>query len=90
MDCYPPCQVCTGLCQKEPHRPVPATPRRIARKHGTTDLVCGHTAPADEITMTVLGDGLGAQPYCERCGDFRAIKKRKRPARNVLPGEPMF
>jgi hypothetical protein len=45
-------------------------------------LRCGHETPLSEITLTVLGDGLGAQPWCGRCGDFFPVKpapKKKKP-----------
>jgi hypothetical protein len=51
--------------------------------------MCGHTVPASEITLTILGDGLGAQPFCDRCGDFQPIKKTKKKKTAVI-GEPLF
>jgi hypothetical protein len=44
-------------------------------------LSCGHVVPLSEITLTVLGDGLGAQPFCERHGDFFPVKpvRRRKP-----------
>lgn len=90
MECYPPCKTCTGLCQVKPSK-VTST-RRVAsipQKHGSTELTCGHTVPASEITLTVLGDGLGAQPYCDRCGDFFPIKRTKKKKVKVS-GEPLF
>lgn len=93
MDCYPPCKTCTGLCTQPPS-PAPSTSARrvasIPRKRGSTELVCGHTVPADEITLTVLGDGLGAQPYCDRCGDFRSAKKKKKTRKIQADLGPMF
>jgi hypothetical protein len=89
MECYPPCKTCTGLCNTPVRK---ASTRRVAsipQKHGKTDLMCGHTVPASEITLTILGDGLGAQPFCDRCGDFQPIKKTKKKKTAVI-GEPLF
>jgi hypothetical protein len=93
MDCYPPCKTCTGLCHETPKSSVRFSSARrvtIPQKHGTTELTCGHTVPLSEITLTVLGDGLGAQPYCDRCGDFRPAKKTTKKKRTALAEEPMF
>jgi hypothetical protein len=93
MECYPPCKTCTGLCTTQPKSPVRSpSARRVAaipQKHGKTDLMCGHSVPASEITLTILGDGLGAQPFCDRCGDFRPIKKTKK-KKTAATGEPLF
>ncbi len=58
-------------------------------------LVCGHTVPASNVDLVMLGDKLGAQVWCDRCGDFFHIKRvRKRrvpvPQGTPLPDIPPF
>lgn len=88
MDCYPPCRSCTGLC-KEPAAKRAGRVAPIRRKRGYTNLRCGHMVEASEITLTVLGDRLGAQPWCDRCGDFQPIKKTRK-KKVTYPGDPLF
>jgi hypothetical protein len=46
--------------------------------------------PASAITLTVLGDGLGAVPWCERCGDFVPVKPvRKKRAKAPSDDDPI-
>jgi hypothetical protein len=52
-------------------------------------LECGHETPLSLPTLTILGDGLGARPWCDRCGDFKiprpVRKKRKAKETDALP-----
>jgi hypothetical protein len=51
--------------------------------------MCGCRVDANEPTLTVLGARLGAQPWCQRHGDFYPIvaekKKRKAKDTDILP-----
>jgi hypothetical protein len=38
--------------------------------------------PLSEITLTILGDGIGARPFCERHGDFfrpKPVRRKPKP-----------
>jgi hypothetical protein len=91
MDCYPPCKVCTDLCNREtpkPTRRVTPSPRKPPEKRGTTLLTCGHVVPLSTITHHTLGR-LGSTEYlCDRCGDwFKARQVRARKTKDPGDGQ---
>ncbi len=50
-------------------------------------LECGHYCPSEiELLYRVFGDG--TQVMCERCGEFRDIKRKT--VRDVQLEEPLF
>lgn len=68
-----------------------AGPRKVPEKRGTVRIACGHIVPLSEITLTILGDGLGAQPFCERHGDFFPAKPaRKKKSKQSEDDEPLY
>jgi hypothetical protein len=37
----------------------------------------------NEPTFTLLGSKLAAQPWCDRCGDFKAVKVTRKKVKKV-------
>lgn len=82
MECFPPCQTCTGKCKVQVKvRREPTKPRKAPEKKGYTKLTCGHTVPASNVYITTLGAGLGSMEiWCDRCGEWfkKAPEPRKK------------